>query len=178
MQTVKRRMYAMRNGVIADALRKAGSPYRMIFGLNLPQLDEIAAMTGKDEALAHQLYADSNNRESTLIAPMIMPVEAMNPGLALEWMEASRCTETTDILCHKLLRKLPYAMEIASKALAGDSDMLRYGGLRLLWNLLPASISMKNMVAAEAARKSPLTMRCAESLLQEMEFFSEDLNQD
>ncbi len=39
---IKQRLYAMRNGVIADSLRNAGSPYRSIFGLNLPQLTEIA----------------------------------------------------------------------------------------------------------------------------------------
>ena len=83
MQTVKRRMFAMRNGIIADSLRKAGSPFRMIFGLNLPQLDEIAADTGKDEELALMLFADRNNRESSLLAPMIMPEQCMTPELAL-----------------------------------------------------------------------------------------------
>ena len=36
----------MRNGIVADTLRKAGSPYRIIFGLNLPQISEIARVTG------------------------------------------------------------------------------------------------------------------------------------
>ena len=43
MQIIKRRFFAMRNGIIADTLRKAGLDYRMIFGLNLPQITDIAA---------------------------------------------------------------------------------------------------------------------------------------
>ncbi len=41
MQEMKRAIYAMRNGVVADALRSARSPYRFIMGVNLPQLKEI-----------------------------------------------------------------------------------------------------------------------------------------
>lgn len=175
MQTVKRRMYAMRNGVIADSLRKAGSPFRMIFGLNLPQLDEIAAETGKDKELALLLFADTNNRESTLLAPMIMPAEDMSIDSALEWFAASRCAETTDILCHKLLRKLPYAADIARKALLSGDDMMRYGGIRLLWNLLPSpATEMRPLIEAEAARCCPSTHRAATALLEEIEFFSGD----
>ena len=33
MQIVKRHFFAMRNGIIADTLRRAGSPYHIIFGL-------------------------------------------------------------------------------------------------------------------------------------------------
>ncbi len=175
MQTVKRRMFAMRNGIIADSLRKAGSPFRMIFGLNLPQLDEITADTGKDEELALMLFADSNNRESSLLAPMIMPEQCMTPELALEWLAGSQCVETTDIMCHKLLRKLPFAAALASTALEGDSDMVRYGGIRLLWNLLPTPASeMKELIQKEADRNCALTHRAATTLLEEIDFFSGD----
>ena len=43
IQLIKRRFFAMRNGIVADTIRKAGFDYRMIFGLNLPQLKDIAA---------------------------------------------------------------------------------------------------------------------------------------
>ena len=33
MQNVKRRMFALRNGVVAEALRRGGCPYRIVFGL-------------------------------------------------------------------------------------------------------------------------------------------------
>ena len=52
MQIIKRRFFAMRNGIIADTLRKAGLDYRMIFGLNLPQVVEIAGEQPHEPALA------------------------------------------------------------------------------------------------------------------------------
>ena len=57
MQAVKRHFFAMRNGVIADTLRHAGSPFRYIFGMNLPQLVETAEMTGKSRGLAEEWSA-------------------------------------------------------------------------------------------------------------------------
>lgn len=56
LQHVKRRFFAMRNGVIADTYRRAGSPFRIIFGLNLPQITEIAAEFAPDSELAAELW--------------------------------------------------------------------------------------------------------------------------
>lgn len=176
MQTIKRRMYAMRNGIVADSLRKGGSPFRMIFGVNIPQLAEIAEETGKNAALATELYADRSTRESLLIAPMLYPAEEMTQELAMEWLRQSPALEVTDILCHKLLRKLPFAAEIAEKCLESDnSDMMRYGGIRLLWNLLPSPASMmRGLVVKESERNCPLTKRVSQTLIEEIDFLNED----
>lgn len=173
MQTIKRNFFAMRNGIVADSLRKAGSPFPIIFGVNLPQLDEIAANTGKSKELAMQLYNDTRTRESMLVAPMIFPVEDMTPELALEWLQSSKAIEVTDILCHKLLRKLPFAPILAVTALKSEDEMLRYGGIRLLWNLLPSPAKdFKHEIQAEIMKASPLTKRPAEMLMEEIEFLT------
>lgn len=178
MQTVKRNLFAMRNGIVADSLRKAGSPFPIIFGVNLPQLDEIADKTGKNRELADKLYSDNRCRESMLLAPMLYPQEEMTLEKALDWLSRSNAVEVTDILCHKLLRKLPFADEIAAKALESESDMVRYGGIRLLWNLLPSpAVNFKEAILKEAERKSRLTMRPATSLLEEIDFLENGLDQ-
>ncbi len=136
MQTLKRHFFAMRNGIIADTLRRAGSPYHIIFGLNLPQLVEIAAVTPHSVELSDALHANSSTRCSRLMAPMIHPVEAMTEEKAMQWMSDALCAEEADILCHRLLRKLPFASSLVSKALSpGSGDRLTYTGLRLLANL-------------------------------------------
>ncbi len=171
MQKIKRNFFAMRNGIVADTLRKAGSPFPMIFGVNLPQLDEIAAATSKNAQLACELFDDCRCRESMLIAPMLMPAEEMTEEKALDWLGKSTVVEVTDILCHKLLRKLPYAAEVAKRALDYENDMMRYGGIRLLWNLLPyPANNYKDAIRLEAERKCPLTQTVAESLLEELDF--------
>lgn len=171
MQLIKRNLFAMRNGIVADTLRKAGSPFPIIFGVNLPQLDEIAASTGKNPQLADALFDDCRCRESMLIAPMLLTPEDMNKEKALGWLSKSKAVEVTDVLCHKLLRKLPYAAEVAAEALESDNDMVRYGGIRLLWNLLPSPAgNYRKAIRREADKKCQLTRRVAESLLEELDF--------
>ena len=52
MQEVKHRLYAMRNGAVADYMRRMGAPYKIIFGVNLPHLSEIASETVPSQELA------------------------------------------------------------------------------------------------------------------------------
>ena len=153
MQQLKRRMFAMRNGVVADALRQAGCKRRIIFGLNLPQLTEIAAEFGPDSELAHSLMADTNVRESILLAPMLFERsevaedEALQLALAVEWPEEA------DILCNKLLRWLPSARNIAARLCISDDPLKRYTGLRL-WLSMTCVDQTNDLraLAVEAAR--------------------------
>ncbi|MDE6301353.1 MAG: DNA alkylation repair protein [Muribaculaceae bacterium] len=132
MQTLKRRMFAMRNGVVADALRQAGCPRRIIFGLNLPQLTEIASEFGPDAQLALELFRDVNVRESQLLAPMLMPREAVTDEAAAKLAEGVAWAEEADILCNKLLRWLPGAPDLATRLCASENRLKRYTGLRLM----------------------------------------------
>ena len=72
IQEIKKEFFAMRNGMLGDTLRKAGMPYAVIFGLNIPQLGEIARRAQEDtaerDALARELWADTKVRESRLLA--------------------------------------------------------------------------------------------------------------
>lgn len=137
MQLLKRSMYAMRNGIVADALRKGGCVHKMVFGVNLPQLADIAREFGKNRDVAEQLWADVSTRESMMIAPMIMPEEEYSADDAMRWIDACPSREAIDILCLKLLRLRPFAFDLA-QTLATDADAMRhYAGLRLMCNLAP-----------------------------------------
>lgn len=136
MQIVKRRFFAMRNGVIADVLRRNGSPFRIIFGLNLPQISEIAAEIGKNRQLGERLWANSTTRESMLIAPMLVDFRDFSKQDALRWIDNVPAFEIADILCMKLLRNLPFALELVEKLLTDDETMKRYTALRLMFNLV------------------------------------------
>lgn len=165
MQLLKRRLFAMRNGVIADALRRGGSPFPVIFGVNLPQLAEIAADFTPDKEFAEQVWANSTTRESMLIAPMLMPSAEMSEVDALRWISEAKSDEVTDVLCLKLLRKLPFAFELACKLSAGDDDNTRYAGLRLMCNLAPRHPQAAAAIGrSELARNSRRTRPLAEIL--------------
>ncbi|MDE5650205.1 MAG: DNA alkylation repair protein [Duncaniella sp.] len=175
-QEIKRRFFAMRNGIVADTIRKGGLDYKMIFGLNLPQIKEIAASLPHTAALAEEMWSDRRTRESMLLAPMLYPVEEMDMPTALRWASEAPTTEVSDILCHSLLRRHPAAWEIAMEHVTSPSEMNRYTAFRLLFNLLytrPADI--RPFAEAEYAAASPLTRPLCHSIIEEIDFISETL---
>lgn len=173
VQLLKRRFFAMRNGIVADTLRRAGSPQRIIFGLTLPQIAEIAAEFGEDAELARQMWANTSTRESSLIAPMLMPRSAMDFAEALTWLKGAPSCEAVDILCHRLLRHLDFAPALAETLQMADSEMLRYAGLRLRFNLLPAGQTEARR-AAEASIAAGGRNECAiaRRLIDELDFLA------
>ena len=176
MQNIKRKMFALRNGIIADRLRKAGDPHRVVFGLNLPQLDEIARSVGFDRALALALWDNSTTRESRLLAPMIMNPSEFTEDDARQWLSTILNVEEADILCHKLLRHLDNAADYVFKLTDKDNPaMARYTGLRLAFNLIYKQDDdfkkrVLDICEAELKADEPLTARVARQLQDEIQF--------
>lgn len=172
IQLVKQRFFAMRNGIVADVLRRGGSPYRIIFGLNLPQLKEIATVFGYDKELAEQLWANTSTRESRLMAPMLINPEEFTESDVLRWLgNLTGATEELDFLCHSLLRKLPFADTLVDLLTEDTNDLWRYTGLRLAFgkiNTFPEKAL--RLAEAELCRNNPLTRQIAAQLRDEAEF--------
>lgn len=174
IQSIKRSFFALRNGVIADTLRKAGSPYKIIFGLNLPQLTEIASREQKDAEIAGQLWQNTTTRESMMLAPMLYPAEQFTEEIARRWIESAVSTEAIDILCHRLLRFMPYAFELVRQYIDSDADLERYAAIRLLWRFLGTHRSEAlTMANREIKRKCPLTFGLALQLADEVNYMIE-----
>ena len=71
-----------------------------------------------------------------MIAPMLYPSADMDKATALQWAKNVECEEIADVLCHRLLRKLPFAAEIAMVLKNSTEPMAIYTGFRLLLNLV------------------------------------------
>ena len=171
MQLLKRRFFAMRNGAVADSLRRSGATYRIIFGLNLPQLVEIAAEFGPDADLARRLRANDTTRESMLIAPMLFPADQLPANEALEWLSTAPTPEVIDIACLKLFKRLPYASQLVDSLAAGRSPMHRYAALRLAANILPTDMDRTETIARkETEHAEPLTQGMAQMILDDIEW--------
>lgn len=170
---LKQRVYVMRNGVVADTLRAGGCPYRLIFGLNLPQLREIAAEYGPDESLARELLAHPDLRENILMAMLLYPREALTVETAREWIGHVRWTEDADLLCFTLLRHADFAPAIASELCGGDDRLHRYTGLRLwLSQASKAPVQALADATAELAREDAL-VALASMVKDEADFAAE-----
>ncbi len=173
----------MRNGMLAEQMRRSGLDYRVNFGLNIPQIKEIAAETlasslssAEQLELANALWDNVNTRESRLLAPMLFPSDIMSEELAFKWLSEAQTTEIADHLCHSLLRRLTFASRIAWSLLdTNATDMQRYSALRLLLNLVVTGkenpLTLKEI--AERALSTPLTRPVARQLLDEIEFLTE-----
>lgn len=171
IQTIKRRFFALRNGVIADTLRRGGSPFKIIFGLNVPQIKEIAAETGFRSDLASQLWANTTTRESMLLAPMLIDPKNMTYDDARRMIGDVPCVEVADILCHGLLRKCADAYGWAKRLAEEDSDMHRYAAMRLLWHHLSEHGAEIRLIAErEVARDNALTVQPASQIIEELKW--------
>lgn len=133
---IRKQFFAYRNGIVADTLRKNGDPHHLIMGCQMTDVATIARTISPDKHLAEALWADSKHRECRMIAPMLYPVADMDKTTALRWAGDVECEEIADILCHRLLRKLPFASEIADELFHTESPFANYTRLRLLLNLI------------------------------------------
>ena len=167
---IRKEFFAYRNGIVADKLRKAGDPHSIIMGCLLADVMEITGRmrdTVNDkaqlQALAKELWSDTNSRECRLAAPMLYPAELMSLDKAQEWCMGIESVEIADNLCHKLLRHLADADTLFRRLIAHEQTLVKYTGYRLLLNLLlsskvQATPSLKSIVEAEAAHaQNPLT---------------------
>lgn len=128
---IRKQFFALRNGLIADTLRKGGLTQKYIFGLQLPQIKEIAMRytphnSAECVAMARELWKDSDCREARLLACHIMPIDEISEEEALAWTEDIKSREEADILAFRLLRHLPCAENLQQRLKGSDSSLLRY----------------------------------------------------
>lgn len=172
LQNIKQRFFALRNGMLADMLRRAGSPYRIIFGLNLPQIRQVAEVFGTDHELAEVLWANDSTRESRLIAPMLADRNRFSVEDARRWLSMLNGTvEEVDILCWALLRHCAYAPDLVDELAGSDEDIRRYTALRLAANLVSTNPDRYRKIAEnERQRGCELTANLANQVIEESEF--------
>jgi len=132
LRQIKLDFFAFRNGIIADALRKAGDPHTVILGCQLVDIVAIAQNIGDDDSnqeLARALWADEKSRESRLLAPMVYPSRLMPMKEATEWLLGVISQEEADVLCHRLLQHLPDARRLTR--LSARTPLQQYAIKRL-----------------------------------------------
>lgn len=132
---------AMRNGIVADTLRMAGLDcFSIIFGLNLPQIKQIAALYEKlpelqRMELADELMADKAVRESRLLAIHIYGSLPLPPEKMKALIKNMLTREEAEVLNLRVARALPYATEILAWPDSGNPHEAR------LKTLLASAIS-------------------------------------
>jgi 3-methyladenine DNA glycosylase AlkD len=173
VKAIKQEFFAYRNGILADRIRSAGDSHKMIFGLNIPQIQEIASRYSQNSKLANQLWNNTDSRECRLIAPLLFPIPAFTEIEACSWISSIENTEIADNLCHKLLRNLNFAPSLINKYINSSSDIERYTALRLALNLICigttiSTSSIKICAETENDKHLPLTQAISLRILEEL----------
>lgn len=172
-QDIRKEFFAYRNGIIAEQLRAAGDPHTMIMGCQLTDVIAIAEHYEKSAELAQALWNDVNHRECRMAATMLYPTENFDIETAVAWCQSVESVEIADVLCHRLLRHLPYAIELWKQLLTYDKKLVQYTAWRLLLNLLimnriEKSDELCSIVDKELETAQPPLRQVLESIAEEL----------
>lgn len=172
--TIKKEFFAYRNGIVADALRCNGDPHQYIMGCQLVDVISICARYASSVKLANELWSDRKHRECRMAATMLYPVSEMKKEIAMQWAMDVESNEIADVLCHRLLKHLPFAQEMAFDLIDNKDDIVKYVGWRLLLNLsIMGKVNNPEIVKERALQIKPVTTQrelsqVIDSLLEEL----------
>lgn len=125
---IKKEFFTYRNGMLADTLRRYGMPHKVIFGLEVPRLAEIARGLTPSEELADMLWADSEVRESRLLACWLYPLDSVTADKCIALAGSARTVEEAQMLAFRIFKRLPFAaslLEEFEKRRAGNEAFAR-----------------------------------------------------
>jgi len=172
--------FAHRNGIVAARLRESGDPHSSIMGCLLADISTLVGFQNQsisDPAqqceVAQQLWAITDSRECRLAAPMLMPPACTTLDLALQWSKSIETIEIADVLCHRLLRRLPFASELFNQLINSDQALTQYTGWRLLRNLqllnkLPDAPSLKSRIQTQQSVAQPPLAALLNDILEDL----------
>lgn len=155
------------NGIASKAMRDAGMPYHVIWGIELPRLQDIATRYPHDRHLAQQLW-NENVRESRLLAIMLTPKEQFLPEVAEIWAQELKTAEEASHMAMQLIYPQKWATTFAFEQIARGQYLpslcgwltlcriLRQGG-----TLMPRSRQELLDHASSTASDAPLPLRKA-----------------
>ena len=109
VRKVKEMLRLSMDGSTAARLRHLG--YKLTFGVTYPRLRELTAEIEPDAELAESLWG-LRQRETMLIATIIMPTECCTPEVADKWVSEAFNEEISEYLSRNLLIRLDFAGNI------------------------------------------------------------------
>lgn len=112
IKEIKHYFFAHRNGVTADVLKRGGSRFSVIFGVEVPAISRLAQSIGYNHSLARQLWSDDNVRESHLLAPWLIDPLEISVEDAVLMADGVKDMEDAMMLAFRVLKRHPHANEI------------------------------------------------------------------
>lgn len=137
---IKKELRSGMNGILSARMREAGMPFRLIFGVELPRLGNIAEEFYGNEELAEHLWSQ-DIRETKLLAIMIIPPELFTKEKANRWAETMITAEEAQVLAMVLLSKTTHAKKTCLDWLGSASTLPLVSACLCLRHLLNQGVN-------------------------------------
>ncbi len=158
LREIRKRLRLAMNGIISTSMRQKGMNYKLIFGVPLPEIKELASSYEVDEELARALWKE-DVREMKILATMLYPAKKMTHEEALKWMKEIPYPEIAEQCCNNLFSNVSRPVELALSFLnERDSAFGRIAGFLLFAQLF------KKKQSVESTQKGLFLAECYNSL--------------
>lgn len=120
LRKVRKRLRMAMNGIVSNSLRQKGMNYKLIFGVPLPEIKEIAKSFEMNADFARALWS-ADVREMKILATMLFPPSEMERKEACQWAAAIVYPELAEQCCNNLFPKVADPAKLAVDLL-GDRE--------------------------------------------------------
>ena len=112
LREIKQSFRLYMNGPAAQSMRQKGLNYKLIWGVSLTDLKEIAKEYAPNAELAQALFQEPI-RECKILSILLMPIKDLQEHTAEVWMNQIETQELAEIFVLHLLQHEPYANTLA-----------------------------------------------------------------
>lgn len=150
IRAIKQELRSAMNGELSARMRRAGMPYKLVFGVELPRLQNIASEFTPDRHLAQQLWHEPI-RECKMLAALLMPPDEMLAEVADIWIDEMLTSEVAQVCCMYLFSRTRWASEQAFHWIASEHPMRQLCGFLIIARLLQQGARLNERAEQEIA---------------------------
>ena len=162
---IKKELRASMNGILSARMRQAGMPYKLVFGVELPRLQNIASEFTPSRQLAQSLW-NENIRETRILACLLMPAKEFIPEIADIWGDEIPTAEIAQIMATHLMPHAPRACDVSFEWIASDKEMKQLCGFLCVARLLQQGANIEDRSLEELKNQGLSLMDSASPTLK------------
>lgn len=136
------------SGAVSSSMRNKGIKYKIIFGVDTPEINRIAQKYSPERTLAETLWGE-DVREMKIMATLLYPIDQFSKEVALNWISEIGDQELREQICKNLLQKLPYANDLVIESINNKDESIRATGFWLFARLCIIGSSLVSKIDSE-----------------------------
>jgi len=129
------------NGTASRSQNEKGMNYRINWGVQLADLQRLAADYPKDVVLASSLW-EEDIRECRIMALLLMPPEEVSEAVADSWTTRLETQELAELSAFYLFQYIPDAAKVAFRWLKGPQTLRRLCAYSMLSRLSRSGLTL------------------------------------